>query len=255
MSMPKVIAIHSYKGGTGKSIIATNLTTIFSEKKDSCVLDLDFRAPSLHITFHQQVGKARWINDYLDAKCEAKEVVSDATGVASKGSRVYVGLANPSMTAIREMLTKDRRWEMMALNRLNNLVDYLLNQKTEYVVIDTSPGIHYSSINAAVVADKVLVVTTHDESDIDGTAKMIKEMYELIERPIEIVMNRVPAQIIAENGAKEYAQKIEDRLGAKVVGVIPCSCDILATERKEILAKTKPQHEFVKHLENISQKI
>ena len=46
--MSKIIAVHSYKGGTGKTLLSVNLAATFAKLgKKVCVFDLDFRAPSL----------------------------------------------------------------------------------------------------------------------------------------------------------------------------------------------------------------
>jgi MinD-like ATPase involved in chromosome partitioning or flagellar assembly len=46
--MGKIIAVHSYKGGTGKTLLSTNLAATFARLgKKVCLFDLDFRAPSL----------------------------------------------------------------------------------------------------------------------------------------------------------------------------------------------------------------
>ncbi|MCX6644506.1 MAG: P-loop NTPase, partial [Candidatus Bathyarchaeota archaeon] len=46
--MSKIIAVHSYKGGTGKTLLSVNLAaTLAKNGKKVCIFDLDFRAPSL----------------------------------------------------------------------------------------------------------------------------------------------------------------------------------------------------------------
>ncbi|MFQ6130262.1 MAG: ParA family protein, partial [Candidatus Hadarchaeaceae archaeon] len=48
MNPGAVIAVHSYKGGTGKTLVSMNLASIFSRQgKNVCLVDLDLRAPSL----------------------------------------------------------------------------------------------------------------------------------------------------------------------------------------------------------------
>ena len=43
------IAIHSYKGGTGKTTMCANLGYLLAVRGYKvCLIDLDFRAPSLH---------------------------------------------------------------------------------------------------------------------------------------------------------------------------------------------------------------
>ena len=118
-----------------------------------CLLDLDFRAPSLHAIFDEN-GTENWINDYLNGACDIQKVIVDITKKISKTGKLYVGLANPSTEAIRDMSAKDRKWEMRALGRLLSLKNSLLNDmKLDFVILDTSPGLQYSSINAIVSAD------------------------------------------------------------------------------------------------------
>jgi len=62
----KTIAIHSCRGGTGKSVIAANLAIILARKGlDIALLDLDFRAPSLAASLSKDdTGLVKWrLND------------------------------------------------------------------------------------------------------------------------------------------------------------------------------------------------
>lgn len=154
--MGKILAVHSYKGGTGKTLLAINLSASFAKQgKKVCLFDLDFRAPSLATLL--KVGKAEhWLNDYLNGACEIDKVLIDLSERINNKGHLYVGLANPATEAIRDMSAKDRKWEMRALGRLLALRNSLLNDKTfDYVIFDTSPGLQYSSINAIVAADVV----------------------------------------------------------------------------------------------------
>jgi Mrp family chromosome partitioning ATPase len=57
-----IIALHSYKGGTGKTLLSVNLATIFARMgKKVGLLDLDLRAPSIHSFFKN--GSNYWVND------------------------------------------------------------------------------------------------------------------------------------------------------------------------------------------------
>lgn len=59
-------------------------------------------------------------------------------------------------------------------------------------ILDTSPGLQYSSINAVVSVDSVLMVTTLDRSDMEGTKRMTQDLYRLFERTTEVISNKVP---------------------------------------------------------------
>ncbi len=162
-----LVTLHSYKGGTGKTLLSVNLAMIFADKeKRVCLLDLDLRAPSLSSSFNN--GNKCWVNEYLNKACNSEKILTDCTPPYIKSGRLFVGLANPSTEAIREMSSKDRKWEMEALGRLLSLKEHLLNDLNfDYVICDSSPGLQYSSINAIVAADVVLVVTSIDRSDVE----------------------------------------------------------------------------------------
>lgn len=67
------IAFHSYKGGTGKNTITSNLAAMLATKGYRVsLIDLDVYAPSLQIYF--QVEPKKWINDLLLAKATVDEV-------------------------------------------------------------------------------------------------------------------------------------------------------------------------------------
>ena len=58
------------------------------------------------------------MNDYLNKAFNAKKILTDCTPKYIKSGTFYVGLADPSTKAIREMSSKDRKWEMEALGKL-----------------------------------------------------------------------------------------------------------------------------------------
>jgi len=251
-----VLAVHSYKGGTGKTMISTNLAAILARQgKNVCLIDLDLRAPSLDATFAAN-GK-HWINDFLSGTCEPMDVLKDFSKEKNTNGRLLVALANPSMEAIREIVTKDKRWEMGALRHLLSLKEFLTNNLAmDYVVMDTSPGLSYGSINAVAASDFVLVVSTWDASDITGTQGMIGELYDLLERRAIVIMNKIPEQLIAAEEMKErLADQFKRAFKLPVMDLLPCYCDILRQERATIMALDKPDHPFSKSLVEIVGKV
>ncbi len=255
--MAKIIAVHSYKGGTGKTLLSLNLAVLFANKgKNVCLFDLDFRAPSL-----QSLVKVKnaeyWVNDYLNGVCDIRKVLVDISKTHAKRGKLLVGLANPSTEAIREMSAKDRKWEMKALGRLLSLKNSLLNDMhIDFIIFDTSPGLQYSSINAVVSADIVLVVSGMDISDIRGTHRMIDELYDLFEKKTGLIMNKVFSDFLASKGQRqELAKDLVNNSKLPIVDMIPCFCDILRTGGTKVFANENPDHPFVKILDGIATKI
>jgi len=253
----KIIALHSYKGGTGKTLLSVNLAATYAKQgKRICLLDLDFRAPSLPAIFRVN-DREYWLNDYLNGTCEIDRVLVDSSNPHGGNGKFLVGAADPSTEAIREISAKDRKWEMRALGRLLALKNSLMNDMhLDYLIFDTSPGLQYSSINAIVSADVVLVVTSIDRSDIQGTQRMVQELYELFEKKTGIVMNKVPMDILtSENENESFKRRFSDLRDLPIIDVIPCFCDVLRAGGSFIFTREKPEHPFTEALEKVAAKV
>jgi len=196
-----------------------------------------------------------WLNDYLNGKCEITKTLIDLSGRLGGADNFFASLANPTTEAIREMSAKDRKWEMRALGRLLSLRNTLLNdQHFDYLVFDTSPGLQYSSINAIVTADFVVVATTGDRSDVNGTQRMLRELYNLFEKKTGLVMNKV-LDPTSKSRRDELSAKIKNVYQVPMLGLVPCFCEVLRAEGNLIFVQDKPNHPFTKILDEMARQI
>jgi septum site-determining protein MinD len=250
-----IIAVHSYKGGTGKTLLSTNLAATFAKQgKNVCLIDLDFRAPSIFSIFKAK-NAASWFNDYLDNGCEVSEALTDQSSRTPGTGKLYVGFANPSTEAIRDMSGKDRGWEMKALERLLALRRTLIDTRTfDFIIFDTSPGLQYSSINAIVAANLVIVTTTGDGSDVEGTRRMLTGLYKVFGKKTAIVVNKILSETFCAASWNGYFAKSKE-FHPSVLGILPCFCDILKNEGKSLYAIENPNHPFTVMLDEIAAKI
>lgn len=255
MKMGKIVAVHSYKGGTGKTLLSVNLAATFAKHgKKVCLFDLDFRAPSLFAILKTENSEC-WLNDYLNGKCGIEKVLIDLSSRLQGNGTFYAALANPATEAIRDMSAKDRKWEMRALGKLLSLRNALLNdQKFDYLIFDTSPGLQYSSINAIVTADFVVVATTGDRSDVNGTKRMLRELYNLFEKKTGLVINKV-LDSTSKSKIDEMNARVRNVYQVPLLGLVPCFCEILRAEGNFIFAQDKPTHPFTKILDEMAKKI
>ena len=165
--MPRMISIHSSRGGTGKSLIASNLAAILASRGlNVALLDFDFRAPSLSTIFQAEKGSHRYMNDYIDGKAKLGEVMVDLSESLRCSGTLRVGFANVELDAMREISRKDRKWQARALKKVLHLKEELSDlMGASLILIDTSPGIQYSSVNAVVGSDLSMIVATMDILD------------------------------------------------------------------------------------------
>jgi cellulose biosynthesis protein BcsQ len=91
--MTQCIAFHSYKGGTGKTTIASNLATMLAAKGyNVSLLDLDVCAPSLQAYFERSTDK--WINDLLSENAKIDDIMLDMTPIIEEYQQAREKLAS-----------------------------------------------------------------------------------------------------------------------------------------------------------------
>ncbi len=248
------MAFHSYKGGTGKTSIVVNIGALYAKQGASvCLLDYDFRAPSLNVVF--KAKPKFWLNDYLEGKCGIIDTLVDETERFNLPGKLWVGFSNPSLEALKEVMIKDRRWEVKALTKtLAGKKEIIEKKKVDYLIFDTSPGAQYSSINALAGADIVSLVMKADGFDMEGTKELAKGVYEALGRKSGIVLNEIPEeQISASGGREKFGKQIETAVGLPLIGLIPCMCELMAFGGKTIYTIEKPGHAFTKAITEIAE--
>lgn len=252
----RTLTIHSYKGGTGKTSIAANLAASYAKSgSDVCILDYDFRAPSMQVLFK---GKPKnYLTDFLDEKCDISDVLIDVTKKNKTKGKLLVGLADHSTKTMREIMTKDRKWEMKALHlTLSAKAALYKDLNVDYIIFDTSPGMHYSSINALAASDFALLVTKMDEFDFEGTKELINGIYDVLGRKTGILLNKIPTMHVPiGDGQKKLEEKLGRSFNLPIFGMIPCYCDVQADGGKTIYTLQQPDHPFSQSIEQLTEKL
>src|SRR5215510_3394002 len=79
--MTRIISIHSFRGGTGKSNTAANLAALLAaEGRRVGVIDTDIQSPGVHILFGLEEREIHHsLNDYLWGACQIKEAAYEVT--------------------------------------------------------------------------------------------------------------------------------------------------------------------------------
>src|SRR5437870_2168859 len=92
--MAKIVSVHSFRGGTGKSNLTANLaTTVALAGRRVGVVDTDIQSPGIHVIFGlEEVQINRSLNDYLWGACKIEETAYEVPlpAVAARGGVVYL---------------------------------------------------------------------------------------------------------------------------------------------------------------------
>ena len=291
--MPRCIAFHSYKGGTGKTTIACNLAAMLSLKGyNVSLLDLDVYAPSLHAYFDHSPNK--WINDLLFENSDLNEIMVDMTSTLTKHAadrnkkmgKLLVGFSNPQKDEIYRLegSIKTANANIQLLRRFVQLREDLISDyESDYVILDTSPGIRYWSINSLAVADILFLTLKFGDLDIEGTIKMANDIYGSFTKfgsKSFLLLNLVSgyciprtylqgsqstiksnSSVLAE-GTPIQIQTFEKELGSdtflsdqtkmELISAIPCYCDIQFQKKEFLTVLQYPDHPFAKQLEQLT---
>ena len=179
----KTLTVLSGKGGVGKSNLSINLACALAEQKKKVVLlDAD-------------LGLAN-----LDMLCgiTAKYNLSHLINGSKRLEEVLVPLENniwmlPGGSGIKELADLEE-------GRLVELIDNigLLEDKADFLLVDTGGGIHKSVLAFAAAADTVVLVTTPEPTairDAYGILKALKNSAESREKKdIVFVVNMVNSE-------------------------------------------------------------
>ncbi|MFZ0511096.1 MAG: AAA family ATPase [Candidatus Nitrosopolaris sp.] len=316
--MTRCIAFHSYKGGTGKTTLAANFAALLAKKGYRVfLLDLDVYAPSLQSYF--ETDPKKWINDFLYENAELKEVVLDFTPVIesrggsstsnnaeikdkTKRGQLWVGFCNAKKEEIYKLegglpaSGKQSTSKIQLLRRLILLRELLTSEyRAEYIIIDTSPGIRYWSINALAVADTLLLTLKMGDLDITGTRKLVAEIYSSFTKfgtKSFLLWNRIAGYCLPHNVQddttsasttaigtsanldqpalksrssllmeKQQATETDmqnfltSETGMGVISTIPCYCDIQFSRKEFLTVLDQPDHPFTKQFEQLVQAV
>ncbi|HKR74546.1 MAG TPA: ParA family protein [Candidatus Nitrosocosmicus sp.] len=286
----KTIAFHSYKGGTGKTTLAVNLSAHLASKGYNVLLiDMDVYAPSLYVYFNIQPKK--WINDYLNEKISFAESIYDFTHILKEFSlkdkinnqygSLHAIFSNPSKQEITDLDSFTRK-ELSKSQSLKKMLYIKETKNTEtdydYIILDTSPGIRYWSINSLAISDEIILSLKMDNIDIEGTKHMALDVYGAFTSygsKSYLLLNRVagycepspdlntpssnhemnsPFKSIL-NEQIETIKSLERLLKMDVIASVPCYCDIQFEKQEYLTVLSSPNHPFTRKINELSNMI
>jgi len=239
------IAVHSPRGGTGKTSVAINLACAYAkEGKDVCLLDMDLKSPS---TFNGMFPpSSEWINDIFDYKKNIRQVIVDGSKSIASEARFYVGYSNPEISAIREFSSKDRKWQSDALKALIQSKKDLHKEGFDVVIMDTSPGVDFTSVNVVASSDYVLMVVKPNEYCLTNIKQAIDGIYTPLGKKCGIVENMC---------LDEQSLQMGEKYGVPVLTSIPCMCEVSAHGLSKIFTVEKSSHPFSSAMDRLKNSI
>ena len=252
--MTKIIAIHSYRGGTGKSNLTANVATMVAQAGNGhrvAIVDTDLPSPGIHILFG--LGEDQMVNNlngYLWKKYPIEKAVVDVSHVMNKkeaNSAMYLVPSSIKVSDISRILREGFDFEFM----LNGFKDLTKSLNLDYLFIDTHPGLNQETLVSLTISDIVLYIMRPDRQDFQGTAVTIDVARKLQVPKIRIVINKA----LKEYNFAQLAQEVESEYKIRVAGIIEQSDEVMRLASKGIFAARYPDKQISKVIKGIARQI
>lgn len=252
--MAKVISIHSFRGGTGKSNTSANLSVLIASKGYRVgVVDTDIQSPGIHVIFGKSPDDFdKSLNDYLWRKCRIEEAAYDITPSAigkidpdAAAPRLFLIPSSLNTGEIARILREG--YDVAKLN--DGFQELIARLNLDYLLIDTHPGVNEETLLSIAISDKFLLVLRPDKQDFQGTSVTVELARRLGVQDISVMLNKVP-----DSMDRELLQtQVEAGYQAPVVGMLPLSSEMAELASSGLFVNRYPTHRLSQTLARIAE--
>lgn len=248
--MAKIISIHSFRGGTGKSNTTANLAVLIARTGARVgIVDTDIQSPGIHVLFQFEEERMKYaLNDFLWGKCSIEQAAYDLTtksiGKADEDAerpRLFLIPASIKTAEIGRVLK-----EGYDVGLLNDGFKRLIRElNLDYLMIDTHPGVNEETLLSIVVSDTLLLVLRPDSQDFQGTAVTLELARRLEVNNAQLIVNKIPPGM----DRVRLKEKVETSYDAKVVAMLPLNHEMVRLASSGIFVNRHPDHPFTRELQ------
>jgi len=253
----KIVSIHSFRGGTGKSNTTANLASqVAMAGKRVGVVDTDIQSPGIHVLFgldETKMGKT--INDFLHDKATIREIgypIHDNAGGAEgrsklEGKNIWLFPSSIRGREISQILK-----EGIDFNKLNEGLQSTIKEfDLDYLFIDTHPGLNEETLLSIATSDILIIILRPDNQDIQGTSVTVDIARSLDVPNLLLMVNKA----LPKYDFNVIKDDIEGKFNAPVAGILPLSFDIAENASTDLFSLRSPDHEWSKALRGVAQAV
>jgi MinD-like ATPase involved in chromosome partitioning or flagellar assembly len=249
--MPQIISVHSYRGGTGKSNITANLSTLLAANgRRIGVVDTDIQSPGIHILFGLDETEMRHsLNDYLWGSCHIRETAHDLTQRLGGGISGQLFLIPSSMKAGDIARVLREGYDVGVLR--DGFYELIEALKLDVLLIDTHPGLNEETLLSIAVSDALAIILRPDQQDYQGTSVTVEVARKLDVPRLVLIVNKVPAVF----AVGDVRARVEQTYGCEVAAVLPHSDEIMTLASAGIFVLRYPDHPITAMLKQVAAKL
>lgn len=239
--MATIVSVHSFRGGTGKSNTAANLSAVLAARGLRVgVIDADIQSPGIHVLFGL-AGETGYgsLNDFLWNDRPIQDVaidVTDRVGGMDGDGRLFLIPSSMEPGEITRVLREGYDAQRLTQG-LRDLVDQL---SLDVLFIDTHPGLNEETLLSLVISDTLIIVMRPDRQDFEGTGITARVAKELEVPQIWIVVNKTPTAFDRE----KVVERVRATYDCEVAAVLPHSDDLMRLGSEGIFVLRNPEDEL-----------
>ena len=249
--MSKIISIHSFRGGTGKSNTTANVAALFAaEGRRIGVIDTDIQSPGIHILFGMagdRIGHS--LNDYLWGRCEIGQAAHNVTanlGGAVKGQVFLI----PSSVQADEIVNVLR--EGYDVSRLTQGFRKLIHElNLDVLMIDTHPGLNEETLFSLAISHALVIILRPDQQDYEGTGVTVEVARSLDVPRLLLLVNKTPPTF----DPAEVRARVAQAYSCEVAAVLPHSDEMMTLASAGIFALRYPDHPLTALYKEVAAKL
>jgi len=242
------LAIHSYRGGTGKSTITANLSAVLAAMGlKIATVDLDLTSPGLHMIYGVTSSMLKHtLNDYFYGKANLKDVVIDLTSHLglSRGKIYFLG-SSMKPEEIAKLLKEG--YNDTIFREITSELEKLYN--VDLVIFDTHPGLTEDTLVSVLSSDVSILLTRMDRQDITGTY-IVSQVLRKFGKVSYAVLNMVPPRFVS---VPELASEVSKLIGVPVIATIPFYNEVLEHRSHGVFVLKHPRHPFTNRIIKLSE--
>lgn len=249
--MSRIISIHSFRGGTGKSNTSANLGALMAMQGLRVgVVDTDIQSPGIHVLFGlNQDDIEHSLNDYLWGKCDIEQAAHDMTASLSPDVPGKIFLI-PSSIKAGEIARIIREGYDVGL--LNDGFQRLVSElELDVLLIDTHPGVGEETLLSIAISDALVIILRPDQQDYQGTGVTVEIGRKLDVPRMVLLVNKAPQSFAAE----DVKEQVEKTFNCEVVAVLPHSDEMMTLASRGVFAVEYPDHPITRQYRDIVGKL
>ena len=254
--MSKIVSVHSFRGGTGKSNLTANLAaTIARAGQRVGIVDTDIQSPGIHVIFGLDEEKMnRSLNDYLWGRCAIKDAAYDVSNAVAGEDKTAVLDGSlyliPSSIKASEIARVLR--EGYDVGRLNDgFEDIIHSLNLDYLLIDTHPGLNEETLLSIAISDVLVVILRPDRQDFQGTAVTVDVARKLEVSKMLLVINKV----LPAFDFDALRSQMETTYNTSVAGIVPLCEEMVQLASSDIFCLRYCDHIFSQTVREIAAQI